>query len=185
MIGTLNDLFLRELGSFYAAEKKLREALPEMADAAESHDLALAFHEQYRQCQDSIEQIERVFGLALLTPTEFPAGVMQSMVGEIWSLFGSGCNHTCRDVALVSAAQKVKHFEISALTSLRAYAEALKSKEASRIFQRLLIQVETSDLMLCRLSMDVLKGAPISGGRMSVPSNQEWTVELQPATFLA
>ena len=58
---TLNDLFEDGLKDIYYAEKKILVALPKMAKAAESEELAAAFEKHKAETERQVQRLERVF----------------------------------------------------------------------------------------------------------------------------
>ena len=59
----LDDLFLESLKDIYFAEKKILGALPKMAKAAQSQELAAAFEKHLAETEDQVERLEKVFGM--------------------------------------------------------------------------------------------------------------------------
>ena len=64
----LDELFHDGLRDIYFAEKKILVALPKMAKAAESEELANAFKEHEQQTKEQVRRLEKVFGLIDETP---------------------------------------------------------------------------------------------------------------------
>src|SRR2546423_10073355 len=60
---TLNDLFEDGLKDIYYAEKKILTALPKMAKAAQSEELAAAFEKHRDETEGHVERLEEVFAL--------------------------------------------------------------------------------------------------------------------------
>ena len=60
---TLEDLFHDSLKDIYFAEKKILVALPKMAKAAESEDLAAAFEKHLGETEGQVERLEQVFAV--------------------------------------------------------------------------------------------------------------------------
>ena len=58
---TLDDLFHDTLKDVYFAEKKILNALPKMADAAQNDDLRAAFEKHEGETEGQIERLEKVF----------------------------------------------------------------------------------------------------------------------------
>jgi hypothetical protein len=64
----LDELFHDVLRDIYFAEKKILVALPKMAKAAESEELANAFKEHEMQTKEQVTRLEKVFQLIDETP---------------------------------------------------------------------------------------------------------------------
>jgi hypothetical protein len=64
----LDELFHDGLKDIYFAEKKILVALPKMAKAADSEELANAFREHEKQTKEQVNRLEKVFQLIDETP---------------------------------------------------------------------------------------------------------------------
>jgi ferritin-like metal-binding protein YciE len=62
-ITNLEDVLHHEMKDLLSAEKQFRDALPKLAEAAESKELAAAFREHREQTVSHIERLERGFEL--------------------------------------------------------------------------------------------------------------------------
>ena len=58
-IKTAEELFVHELSDIYSAEKQLTKALPRLARAAPTPDLAAAFETHLAETQGQIERIDQ------------------------------------------------------------------------------------------------------------------------------
>jgi manganese catalase len=63
------------------------------------------------------------------------------------------------DLALVAAAQKVEHYEISGYGTTRTLAEHLGNKKVARLLQQTLAEEEKTDALLTKLSPSLLERA--------------------------
>lgn len=57
----LSDLMVQQLKDLYDCEQQLTEALPKMAQAANSPQLKNAFQEHFRETQTHVSRLEQVF----------------------------------------------------------------------------------------------------------------------------
>jgi ferritin-like metal-binding protein YciE len=60
-----------------------------------------------------------------------------------------------RDVALISAAQRVEHYEMAAYGSVRAYAEQLNKSQIATLLQETLEEEKAADKKLTEISQKV------------------------------
>ena len=58
---TLSDLFEDGLKDIYYAEKKILVALPKMAKAAESEEVAAAFEKHRTETEQEVKRLDQVF----------------------------------------------------------------------------------------------------------------------------
>ena len=62
-MATLPDLLEDELKDIYSAENQLVKALPKMAKAAQSEELAEAFRSHLAETEGHVERLKQVFGI--------------------------------------------------------------------------------------------------------------------------
>ena len=57
-VKTMEELFIHELSDIYSAEKQMTKALPRLAKAAESEQLAAAFQAHLEETEGQVERVE-------------------------------------------------------------------------------------------------------------------------------
>jgi ferritin-like metal-binding protein YciE len=149
----LNELFLDELKDIYWAEKHLAKALPKMAKAATSDKLRAAIENHLSETEHQITRLEDAFA----SIGEKVAGVKcEAMAGllkegeEIISETEKGTQ--TRDVGIISAAQKIEHYEIASYGTLKTLATVLGYAEAAELFDSTLQEEKTCDSLLTQIA---------------------------------
>jgi ferritin-like metal-binding protein YciE len=149
---TMKDLFQMELMDIYDAEQRIIRGLEKLAEAADSPEVKDAFREHMRETQDDVKKLEQVFDSFGMKPKarkcEGIVGVLEEG-DEIASEFKG--SPAC-DAALISAAQKVEHYEIASYGCLQEWAELLGNEEAAGILQEILDNEKTTDESLTELA---------------------------------
>jgi ferritin-like metal-binding protein YciE len=149
---TMKDLFQMELMDMYDAEQRIIRGLEKLAEAADAPEVKDAFQEHMRETQDDIKKLEQVFDSFGMKPKakkcEGIVGVLEEG-DEIASEFKG--SPAC-DAALISAAQKVEHYEIASYGCLQEWAELLGNEEAAGILQEILDNEKTTDESLTELA---------------------------------
>src|SRR5688572_5653679 len=79
---TLDDLFFDGIKDIYFAEKKILVALPRMAKAALSEELAAAFEKHHAETKAQVERLEEVFALLDKKPQGKNCPAILGMVEE-------------------------------------------------------------------------------------------------------
>jgi Mn-containing catalase len=77
------------------------------------------------------------------------------------------------DLALVAAAQKVEHYEISAYGTLRTLAEELRNKKVAKLLQQTLAEEEKTDALLTKLSPPLIQQANQQTGEEQEEQEEE------------
>jgi ferritin-like metal-binding protein YciE len=156
---SLNALLIQQIQDLYSAESQLVEALPEMAGAATNTALkdALTAHlEETRKHAERLGQIATILGVS---PRGSICKGLKGLLAEGAEALGEDGDPTIRDLALVAAAQRVEHYEISCYGTIRAIAETLKLDEVVDLIQLTLEEESATDLILTRIAEHLLPAA--------------------------
>lgn len=149
----LNELFLDELKDIYWAEKHLVKALPKMAKNATSDELKNAIQTHIAETEGQITRLEDVFASigekAAAVKCEAMAGLLKE-AEEIMSETEKG-SYT-RDAGIISAAQKVEHYEIASYGTLRTLAMTLGYTEAAELLEATLGEEKNCDSLLTQIA---------------------------------
>jgi ferritin-like metal-binding protein YciE len=160
----MQDLFLNELKDVLNAERQLVEALPKMAKAAQSPQLQQAFTKHLRETEGHVERLERIFKSLGETPRGKACKGMQGLVEEGKEILQEDGAREVIDAALISAAQRVEHYEIAAYGCLRTYAQLLGNADADRLLQQTLAEEEATDKALTALGEGGINQAAVAAG---------------------
>ena len=147
----LNELFIDELKDIYSAENQLIKALPKMAKAASSDDLRAGFEEHLEQTKEHARRIEEICTELGEKPTGKKCGGMEGLIGEGKEMMDE-FEDDVLDAALISAAQRVEHYEIAAYGTVRTYAELLGHDRAVELLEQTLEEEKETDQKLTELA---------------------------------
>ena len=161
---SLQDLFLNELKDIYNAEKQIVRALPRMAKAAEAPELAQAFTKHLRETEGHVERLERIFKSLDQPARGKTCKGMQGLLEEGKEILEEEGAPEVIDAALISAAQRVEHYEIAAYGCLRTYAQLLGLGDADRLLEQTLKEEEATDKALTALGEGGLNQAAFAAG---------------------
>jgi ferritin-like metal-binding protein YciE len=147
----LQDLFVEELRDLYNAENQLIKALPRMAKAASSDELKGAFEQHLEQTRTHAERIEQICQRLGAKPKGKKCKGMEGLIEEGKEMMKEAEDEVL-DAALISAAQRVEHYEIAGYGTVRAYAKLLGDEESARILQQTLDEEGQTDKLLTQLA---------------------------------
>jgi ferritin-like metal-binding protein YciE len=149
----LQELFLDELKDIYWAEKHLAKALPKMAKGATSPDLKAAFESHLEETNNHINRVEQAFASIGEKATAVKCEAMAGLLKEAEELMSETDKGTeVRDVALISAAQKVEHYEIASYGTMKTLATVLGYREAAELLETTLGEEKACDEKLTSLA---------------------------------
>ena len=158
-LATLQSLYLHELQDLHSAETQLVKALPKMAKAAHAPELKSAFTTHLAQTKEHVRRLEQL----LLGLGEEPGGDkckgMAGLIKEGTALTKEGGDPAVLDNGLITAAQKVEHYEIAGYGSARTLAQKLGDDSAADVLQLSLNEESQTDASLTALAATLLTQA--------------------------
>src|SRR6266852_5280286 len=130
----LCELLVEELQDLLHAEGQLLKALPKMAKAAHAPKLKTAFEAHRKETEDQVERLKQAFELLDAKVKTKPCKAMLGLVEEGNETIAEGKekDENIADLALISAAQMVEHYEKSAYSSARASKKKVAKNAVAR-----------------------------------------------------
>ena len=151
-LDSLNKLYVDELKDIYSAETQITRALPRMVKTATSPELKAAFESHLQQTYGQIERLERIFQTLEKSPRGKKCVGMEGLLEEGKEVMGEDIDAEVLDAALIAAAQKVEHYEISSYGTVRAHARLLGDNTAVELLTLTLEEEMESDEKLTHLA---------------------------------
>ncbi|MFD2582908.1 ferritin-like domain-containing protein [Pedobacter vanadiisoli] len=150
----LHELFVDELRDILGAEKQLLKGLKKLAGAAESEKVREAFETHYNQTEGQIERLKEVFSSIDLTARGKKCKAMEGLLEEADEIIESFSEQPeVLDAALISAAQKVEHYEIASYGCLVTYAKLMGHTDAEQLLAATLAEEKDTDALLSEIAM--------------------------------
>jgi len=154
-IDSLQTLLLDELKDLYSAEKQITKALPKMAKAATSDELRKAFETHLKETEGHIERLDRVFETLGKPSGGKTCQAMKGLLEEGEEIMKNAADGEVRDAAMISAAQRVEHYEMAGYGSVRTYAKQLGQKEIADLLQKTLDEEGNTYHKLTQIAMKI------------------------------
>jgi ferritin-like metal-binding protein YciE len=159
-VKTVQDLLVDELRDIYHAEKQLLKALPKMAKAASSDKLRQAFEHHLEETRGQVERLEQVFERLEVPARAKRCEAMAGLIEEAQEMVDEIKTPEVLDAALITAAQKVEHYEIASYGSVHALAQATGQEEVAQLLGQTLEEEKAADQKLNQIALsDVNKTA--------------------------
>ncbi|QEL04386.1 ferritin-like domain-containing protein [Olivibacter sp. LS-1] len=149
----LHELFVDELRDILGAEKQLLKGLKKMASKANGETLKNAFQEHLSQTEEHVERLKNVFDSIGLTARGKKCKAMEGLLNEAEEIMEEFENGEVLDAALISAAQKVEHYEIASYGCLVTYAKLMEHSEAEELLATTLNEEKETDVKLTDIAM--------------------------------
>ena len=145
-INNLRDVYIEQLKDIYSAETQLIKALPKMAKAATSPELAQGFEDHLEQTKGHANRLEKIFEKLDEKPTGKKCKAMEGLIKEGAETIEEDASPEAKDALLIAAAQRVEHYEIAGYGSVKTYAGLLGEDEAVKLLEQTLQEeVETDE----------------------------------------
>jgi len=151
----LKELFIDELKDIYNAEEQLVKALPKMAKASNSPELKAGFEHHLEQTRGHVERLEKIFKSLGEKASGKKCKGMEGLIDEGEEMAKEKLPEDARDAGLISAAQRVEHYEIAAYGSVRTYANLLGDQAAVSLLEQTLQEEKETDQKLTQLAQNI------------------------------
>jgi ferritin-like metal-binding protein YciE len=149
---SLRDLYLDELKDVYNAEKQLVRALPKMAKSASHEELRTAFEDHLTVTEEQVRRLETIFDDMGKPARGKKCLGMEGLLAEGQEMMEEDMEPEVLDAALISAAQRVEHYEIAAYGTLRTYARQLGYDNHAQLLQQSLDEEGAADKLLTQIA---------------------------------
>ena len=160
-MSVLKEILVDELQDLLHAEGQLVKALPKMTRAAHDPKLKAAFQQHLEQTKGHVDRLKQVFELLGSKAKAKPCKAMQGLIEEGQEAITEGKEKedVGADLMLLTAAQKVEHYEISGYGTLRSMAEQLGEDKVVRLLAQTLAEEEKTDKLLTQVAAPLLQTA--------------------------
>jgi len=157
----ISELLIDELRDILHAEKQLIKALPKMAKAARFDRLRELFEQHLVETEEQVERLNECFSLLGETARAKACKGMMGLVEEGQEVMAEGeeKEDAPADLALIGAAQRVEHYEISGYTTAKNLAQQLRQGAVVALLSKSLAEEENADQLLNQVARTLLSVA--------------------------
>jgi ferritin-like metal-binding protein YciE len=154
-VGTLEELLVDELKDLYSAEKQIIRALPKIIKAVSTPELREGLTNHLEETKGQVTRLEKIGEvLGKKMPGKTCAG-MKGVLEEGSEVLEDTEKGLVRDAALISACQRVEHYEMAGYGSAREFAKLLGQKEVATLLDETLAEEKNADKTLTGASRQV------------------------------
>ena len=139
------DLFEDELKDIYWAEKALTKAIPKMIKNTTTPDLAQALEDHLEETKGHVDRLEEAFQMLGKAARAKKCEAMDGLIKEAEEIMEDTPEGIVRDAGIISAGQKVEHYEIATYGTLCAFAKTLGEDEVASLLQQTLEEEKAAD----------------------------------------
>jgi len=145
---SLRDLFEDELKDIYWAENALVKALPVMSANATSPDLKKALDAHLAVTKTQVTRLQSVFKSIGVKAEGKKCEAMAGLIKESEGIMEETQPGNVRDAGIISAGQKIEHYEIASYGTICTFARTLGEKEAAELLAQTLNEEKEADSQL-------------------------------------
>jgi len=158
-------LLVDQMQDLLHAEGQLVRALPKMADAASSDLLRMAFQKHLAETEDHVTRLKECFQMLGVDAEAKPCKGMEGLIDEGQEVIDEGEEQedVAADLALIAAAQKVEHYEISGYGTARTLAGQSGRPAVAQLLMRTLAEEEIADNLLTQIARELMGNARLGG----------------------
>jgi Mn-containing catalase len=154
----IEQLLVEQMRDLLNAEGQLVKALPKMVKAARAESLKAALEEHLEETKEQVERLKEAFGL-VGTPAKGKACKgMEGLIKEGEDVIEEGkeLEDAAADLALIAAAQRVEHYEISAYGTARTMAGQIGLPAVAELLNKSLAEEEIADNLMTQLAREFM-----------------------------
>jgi len=152
---SLKDLFIDELRDLYDAENQITEALPKLIKKTHYPQLKSALEEHLEVTRGQIRRLDSIFErLGVKSSGESCKG-MKGLIKEGDDMATRDGSPAVIDAAIISAAQRVEHYEMAGYGTVRTYAGLLGEQEFANLLQQTLDEEKEADKTLTDIAKTI------------------------------
>jgi ferritin-like metal-binding protein YciE len=167
------DLLLEELEDLYDAEKQIVVALPKMIAASSSDELARALQQHLDETKEHVARLERIFEEIGEEARGRDSIGAKGLIDAGERLIEDIQKSPVLDAALIAAAQKVEHYEISAYGTARTMAEMLGQPDVADMLQETLDEESATDEALTEIAESIINGEAMAEDGVDILDEEE------------
>ena len=157
----IEALLVDQLRDLLDAEGQLVKAIPKMLKAARADSLKFALENHLEETKAQVERLKEAFALCGEQARAKPCKGMSGLIQEGQEVMDAGAEQEeeTADLALIAAAQKVEHYEISAYGTARTLAGQAGLPAVATLLNKSLAEEEVADNLLTQIARELMSSA--------------------------
>jgi len=163
-VASLREHLIEELNDLLSAEQQLIEALPQMQEKASDRQLKAAFRSHLAQTRGHEKRVAQALKQLGEEADAKTCEAMEGLLEEGQELMESADAGALLDAMLITAAQKVEHYEIATYGTVRTYAQVLGERGVAKLLDQTLREEKAADKKL----------TSIAEGSVNRRASKEW-----------
>ena len=152
-VASLREHLVEELNDLLNAEQQLIEALPKMAERASSRELRTAIRSHLAETRQHAKRVTQALKQLGEKASGKTCEAMEGLLEEGQELMDGSDAGALRDAMMITAAQKVEHYEIATYGTVRTYAQVVGERGVAKLLQQTLKEEHAADRKLTKIAV--------------------------------
>ena len=151
-LDNLRKLYINQLQMLFSAEEQITEALPKMIEKSTDTQLKQAFQSHLQETEVHVQRLEQILNQASGEARAVKCKVMAALAAEGEDAVKDAADDAVRDAALISAGQRVEHYEIAVYGAVRRWAQLLGETSHVELLDKTIKEEGHADHLLTVIS---------------------------------
>jgi ferritin-like metal-binding protein YciE len=151
-LDSLRKLYIDQLQQLHSAETQIASALPEMIGNCTEPGLKHALEMHLEETRGHVVRLDQILKEDLGKVRSKKNKGVAALISEGKELITGATDDSVRDAGIISAAQRVEHYEIAAYGTVRNFAEILGHMEHGELLDQTLEEEKRADAILTEIS---------------------------------
>jgi len=160
-LDTMQELLCEELRDIYNAEQQLVKALPKLAGVVTTPSLQDALQDHLTETEGHVRRLEQVFEALGQKAAGKKCKGMEGLLEEGAEMAEQTGSELVRDAGIISAAQRVEHYEIAAYGCAITHARVLGLEEVADLLEQTLAEEKLADERLSTIADQEVNGSAL------------------------
>ncbi|HEY1462868.1 MAG TPA: ferritin-like domain-containing protein [Terriglobales bacterium] len=151
-LDSLRKLYVNQLQMLVSTEEQIIDALPKMIEKATDTQLKQAFTSHLQETKAQLARLQQLLTKSTGEATSVKCKALAALVTEAEDMIKDTSDESVRDVALISAAQRVEHYEMAVYGTVRYFAEILGETSDASLLEQTLNEEKHADHLLTEIA---------------------------------
>jgi ferritin-like metal-binding protein YciE len=151
-LDNLRKLYINQLQMLLSTENQIMETLPKMIYKATDVQLRQAFQSHMQVTRLQVQRLEDILNALTGEAREVKCKVMAALATEAEDMVTDAADDSVRDAALISAGQRVEHYEIACYGAVRRWAQLLGEHQHAELLDKTIHEEGHADQLLTEIA---------------------------------
>ncbi len=135
-----------------------------MAQKASDPKLKQMFEKHLQETQGQKERLDQLFEKLGMSAGRIKCKAMEGLIAESEEIMDENASPEVKDAALIAAAQKMEHYEISGYGTAAHFAQRLGKNDAFKVLEQTLNEEQKTDTLLNDLAKSYINQKAMTAG---------------------